>query len=43
MKVSQTIENWASGRGEYWDRVFEVCDFDLDDFLFLIWKETWNE
>jgi len=46
MKVSQTIEKWASGRDDYYYRMLEVCDtegFDLDDFLFLIWKETWND
>jgi hypothetical protein len=45
MRVSQTIENWAGGRGQYWYRMFEVCDaegFDLEDFLHDIWKVTWN-
>ena len=46
MKVSQTIENWASNRGEYYYRMLEVCDkvgFDLDDFLYEIWKDTFND
>jgi len=45
MRVSHTLETFSFSQPGMaaWLRLLDVCDkegFDLDDFMFEIWKET---
>jgi hypothetical protein len=51
MIVSETLQSLVDYYGRdiiasQFDRMYEVCleqGFDLDDFLFEIWKDTFND